>query len=210
MQFYQTKQRENFMKKLLLMIALTLCAIIGISVITLAFVKTDYNQISVSNIDSIEVFHEGKKNEFYANGETSKDIYNTLRNKYINGSKEVILSSLFQGAYSSDAKAEIVKASTSFSTESAKSYLIFEYTVPQTVKLNDKVYEDETKITEDKTVKYQAVTIEIINSKTLTEITAKFRDIDNINTSTYQVKFIAKHADLYNYITELKEDSLLF
>lgn len=206
-----------YMKKIFSIAAITILSIIAISVISLAFIKTGYNQLTVSN--TIEVYYGSSHNTFYADSsnENSLKVYNKLKELYLKGTEESILSSLFQGAYSESGKASVEKSGWTFTTSSSSSAVYLKFTFGeqnlQTIKINDKTYEDENLSTSDKTIKYDAVWVEIVNSGSLTKITAYFRNTTNNNTSNYsdyRIKFLARHAELHSYIVELTEDGYLF
>lgn len=205
------------MKKIFSIAAITMLSIIAISVISLAFIKTNYNQLTVG--DTIEVYYGSAHNTFYSNSEneSNQKTYKKLKDLFLKGTDESILSSLFQGAYSESGNATIEKSGWTFTTSSSSSavYLKFTYTEEdlQTIKLNGKVYEDENLTITDKTIKYDAVWVEIINSGSLTKITAYFRNATSNNSSNYsdyRIKFLARHAELYSYIVELSEEGNLF
>lgn len=197
------------MRKLLTIIALSIVGILGATVITLAFVKSNFNQVSTANIDYITVYY-GTEQETFMSGD---EIYDTIMAKYLSGTRESVLSSLFQGAYSSDADAEIIKNSFSSLPTSGTIYLRFAYDVDHypTITLNGNVYEDETLTTTDQTVQIKYAYITIENSDTLTKITAYYVQAYNNDSSTsgnYRVQFVTHHSDLYDYLDDLYEDGM--
>lgn len=198
------------MRKLLTIIALTIVLILSATTITLALVKSNFNQVSLNNIQFIDVYYGSKHGNFANTGETEKKVFEEILNNYKKGTKESILSSLFQGAYSEDAKAEIINSSWTFSPNSEKTYIVFTYkngNLPK-ITLNGKEYEHETK----GKIEYKAVYIEVEKSEYLVKINAYFIEAESADnkTSNFRVQFVAHHDALYNYIVSLNEDSLLF
>lgn len=199
------------MKKLLTIIALSLVAVIGATIITLAFVKTNYGQVPTSNIDEVIVTYNSKSGTF--DEENYEEIYSNLLSKFDAGVKETMLSSLFQGAYSANAKAEITKASWTESSVGS-TYVKFNYNESNlpTITLNGEEYVDETLTTTDKTVEYSAVYVTVVNSSALTTVTAYFvHTLNNTSTNSgnYKITFVAHLDGLYDYITSLSEDGYL-
>lgn len=198
------------MKKILTIIALSLVGIIGAGVITLAFVKTNYGQLSTSNIEEIVVYYGTENNTFTEEDE----IYNTLLEKFDASNKETILSSLFQGAYSKDAKPAVEKLSWTFSTSTDTMYLKFNFNSDNypMIKVDGENYIDDTLTTDDQTVEYKSVYITVENTSTLTTVTAYFVQAENNDTTTssnYRITYVAHQEALYDYITELSNDSYL-
>ena len=199
------------MKKLLAIIAITIIGVLAVSVVTLAFVKTDYNQAKISS--EIEVYY-GQETGIFKDDDNEEyaDIYEKLKQLYVKGTKETVLSSLFQGAYSQDAKPEIKKSGWTFAKTDGKVYLKFIFNTEQVLSFNGKVYIDEAKTSTDKTIKYDAIWVEIINSNSLVKVNAYFRNTDSSGStkSSYRIMFLTAHMDLYNYIVELSENDYLF
>lgn len=194
------------MKKILTIVALSLVAIMGAAVISLVFIKQDHNQISLSNIEYVDVYY-GTKHNNYA---PEQEIFKTLLKKYASGTKESVLNTLFQGAYSAEAKAEIIKSGWSFSPTTGKNYLMLEYKEDHlpTLKLNGKTYEDETLTTEEKTVAYERVYITVENNTVLTKITVLVSEKNTSGTKTsgnYKIEFITHNSALYDYFLHLDE-----
>ena len=196
------------MKKILTIVALSLCGVIATVVLIMGIVKTDFNQLITNDATYINVYMNGNSNSY----NNDSDEFDELYKLYYKGTKEVVLSSLFQGAYSSDANAEINKSTTTLSSltsSTSKTYLKFHYADAKQVILNGEVYEDDTLTTTDKTVYYTDVLVEIAYSSVLTKVTAYIQNIDSYTSSTYQVSFVTNHVELYDYITELNNEGEL-
>lgn len=199
------------MKKVLTIVALALVGLIGASVITLAFVKTDYSQLTTSNITDIVVYYGTEEAAF----SEANEEFDVLLEKFAASEKETILSSLFQGAYSNEADATVEKLSWTFSKSSDTTYLRFVYDANETypvIQLNGENYIDETLTTDDQTVEYSSVYVEVENNSTLTTITAYFiqtLDNESSTSSNYRISYVAQQSDLYDYIVSLSEDGLL-
>ena len=204
---------KNTLTKVLTIVALCLFSAIAITAIVLAIVKRDYNKVVNSDVISIEVKKAGASNVYLKDDteEENRTVFNDLLNKYYQGTKESILSSLFQGAYSSDAEAEVVKTTTTVSSLSASSevfYLRFYFGPEQTLKINNKVYEDTRLTTLDKTVKFKSVILKVENNTTLNKVTMYIVDSSYPSTSYYQVKYTTHHSALFDYIEDLEYPGL--
>ena len=206
---------KNTLTKVLTIVALCLFSAIAITAIVLAIVKRDYNQVVNSDVISIEVKKAGASNVYLKDDteEENRTVFNDLLNKYYQGTKESILSSLFQGAYSSDAEAEVVKTTTTVSSLSASSEVFylrfyFYFSICQTLKINNKVYEDTRLTTLDKTVKFKSVILKVENNTTLNKVTMYIVDSSYPSTSYYQVKYTTHHSALFDYIEDLEYPGL--
>lgn len=203
------------MKKILTIVALALVVILGATVITLAFVKTDYDQLTTANVESIVVYYGTANNTFSSDVENDKDIYNKLISEYNKGTKETVLSSLFQGSYASDAKPEVKYETWTFSPAAGKNFLKLNYSEGNypVIKINGEVYEHDALLTAEKTVEYKSVYVQIEDSSELTKITAYFvHTLNNTtsNVSNYRIQFVTHHESLNDYVVELYEANQLF
>ena len=199
------------MKKLLTIIALSLVGLLGATVITLAFVKTDYDQLNTSGVEAITVLHSSKENTFYS--DTNEEVFNKLLAEYEKGTRESVLSSLFQGAYSADAKPEVLKLGWILNNSATYLKLSYEAGSYPTITLNGKEYTDENLTTTNKTVEYKAVYLEVENTTTLTKITAYFVETLNNtsnNSGNYKIQFVTRQSSLHSYIVSLYENDMLF
>ena len=194
--------------RVLTIVALCLFVAVAVTAIVLACVKRDYNQVINSDVKYITVMKQGGNNT-YRNSEDSpesKKVFDELMNKYYAGTKESILSSMFQGAYSKEAEAEVVKLTTSVTALSANSttyYLQFDFNDEQTLKVNGVTYEDKILTSQDKTVKFKSVILAVENNTTLNKVTMYIVDSTYYTTSYYQVKYTTHHSALFDYITGL-------
>lgn len=204
---------KNTVTKVLTIVALCLFSAIAITAIVLAVVKRDYNQVINSDVNAIEVKKAGASNVYLKDDaeEENKKVFNDLLNKYYQGTSESILSSLFQGAYSKSADAEVVKTTTTVSSLTASAdvfYLRFYFGPEQTLKINNKVYEDTRLTTMDKTVKFKSVILKVENNTTLNKVTMYVVDASYPSTSYYQVKYTTHHSALFGYIKDLEYPGL--
>ena len=198
--------------KILTIVALAIFVAIAITAIVLACVGREYNQVINSDINAIEVRKSGASNVYLKDDtDENKKVFDTLVKTYYQGTKESVLSSLFQGAYSSNADAEVVKATTSISslTPSDEVYFLrFYFATEQTLKINGKTYTDDKLTTLDKTVKFNSVILRVENNTTLNKVTMYIVDTNYPSTSYYQVKYTTHHTALFNYIKDLEYPGL--
>lgn len=205
--------KNTLITKILTIVALCLFSAIAITAIVLAIVKRDYNQIVNSDVISIEVKKSGASNLYSVNDaeDANRHVFDDLLKNYYKGTTESVISSLFQGAYSSSANAEVVKTTTTISSLAASSdtfYLRLYFRPEQTLKINDKVYEDSKLTTQDKTVKFNSVILKVEKNTTLNKTTMYIIDKSYPSTSYYQVKYTTHFSELFNYVEKLEYPGL--
>lgn len=203
---------KNTVTRILTIVALAIFAALAVTAIVLAVVKTNYNQVVNGDVNGITVYQNGSSNFYSKNSENAEDkeTFNKLLNKYYEGTKESVLSSLFQGAYSKNAKAEVVKSNgTTISsiTNAADSFFLqFHFSKEQTLKINDKEYVDDKLTQLDKTVKFNSALFEVENNTTLTKVTMYIISSSNGTSSNtnsyYQVKFVTHSSSLYKFVSD--------
>lgn len=201
------------MKKILAIVAVSLIAVLTATLITLSFVKTNFNQLNVnsSDIQEITVYYGTKEGTFgNAGDQTNIDVYNELISLYNQGTKEPILTSLFQGAYSASAKPEITRGGGTISPSGSDMYLRIGYytTADQVVSLDGQAWIDE-EISADE-ITYNYVWVSVVNSNDLVQVTAYYEYIDgSVGTYNYSITFLAHHSALYDYILDLSDNDYL-
>ena len=196
-------------KRLTLILTIVACVIVGLiaaSAITLALVKSNFNQvIDTDKISGITVYMDSKDN--YYDAETGADVFNKIKNLYNQGTKESVLSSMFQGAYSDDAKAEVIPSTTSTSTlkTPAADTIVLKINFKETMKLvvNGEVQEDSSIYGADKAIYFNTVYFNVENNETLTKVRCYIVSSTNQNYSYRQVMFVTHHSELYNYLKDL-------
>ena len=196
-------------KRLTLILTIVACVIVGLiaaSAITLALVKSNFNQvIDTDKISGITVYMDSKDN--YYDAETGADVFNKIKNLYNQGTKESVLSSMFQGAYSDDAKAEVIPSTTSTSTlkTPAADTIVLKINFKETMKLvvNGEVQEDSSIYGADKAIYFNTVYFNVENNETLTKVRCYIVSSTNQNYSYRQVMFATHHSELYNYLKDL-------
>lgn len=196
-------------KKLTLILTIVACVLVGLiaaSAITLALVKSNFNQvIDTDKISGITVYLDSKDNYYDAN--TSADVFNKIKELYNEGTKESVLSSLFQGAYSDEAEAEVVTATTSTSTlkTPAAGTIVLKINFSETIKLvvNGETIEDSSIYGEDKAIYFNTVYFNVENNETLTKVRCYIVSNTNQNYSYRQVMYATHHSALYDYLNDL-------
>lgn len=195
------------LKKGLTIGALVLICLLVVTTIVLACVRTNFNQFNMDKITHVTLYKDAKENT-YATGE--KVFTNTI-DKFKKGTNENVLSALFQSGYSKEGKAKITTETKTFSSlisTADTTYVELHYLEPQTVTVNGEVYKNKN----GNTVTYTSVLVEITNYSSLNQVVAYFRDSNSSGsnpTSSYQIKVLTHHKDLYNYISSLNDDGEL-
>lgn len=197
---------KNTLTKVLTIVAIVLVGLIAVSAITLALVKSNFNQvIDMSKVEGITVFTDSKDN--YYSEDTNKEVFEQLKKLYNKGTEESVISALFQGAYSKRAKAEVITSTVSVDTlknpASGTYVLKFSLKDTQQLKVNGEVVEDSSKYGSDKSIYYNTVYVNIEDNTALTKIRCYIISETSINYSYTQVDFVAHHSELFDYISDL-------
>ncbi len=197
---------KNTLTKVLTIVAIVLVGLIAVSAITLALVKSNFNQvIDMSKVEGITVYTDSKDN--YYSEDTNKEVFEQLKKLYNKGTEESVISALFQGAYSKRAKAEVITSTVSVDTlknpASGTYVLKFSLKDTQQLKVNGEVVEDSSKYGSDKSIYYNTVYVNIENNTALTKIRCYIISETSINYSYTQVDFVAHHSELFDYISDL-------
>lgn len=197
---------KNTLTKVLTIVAIVLVGLIAVSAITLALVKSNFNQvIDMSKVEGITVYTDSKDN--YYSEDTNKEVFEQLKKLYNKGTEESVISALFQGAYSKRAKAEVITSTVStdtLKTPASGTYVLkFNLKETQQLKVNGEVVEDSSKYGSDKSIYYNTVYVNIENNTALTKIRCYIISETSINYSYTQVDFVAHHSELFDYISDL-------
>ena len=197
---------KNTLTKVLTIVAIVLVGLIAVSAITLALVKSNFNQvIDMSKVEGITVYTDSKDN--YYSEDTNKEVFEQLKKLYNKGTEESVISALFQGAYSKRAKAEVITSTVSvdtLKTPASGTYVLkFNLKDTQQLKVNGEVVEDSSKYGSDKSIYYNTVYVNIENNTALTKIRCYIISETSINYSYTQVDFVAHHSELFDYISDL-------
>lgn len=198
---------KNTLTKVLTIIAVVLVGLIAITAITLALVKSNFNEvIDTKQIEGITVYMDGKDN--YYSETTDEEVFNKIKDLYDKGTKESVISALFQGAYSNKAKSEVltntVSTSTLQSPAAGTMVLKINFKEKMQLKVDGKVVEDSSKYGNDKSIYYNTVYVNIENNKTLTKIKCYIVSDTSINYSYRQVSFPTHHSELYSYLKKIE------
>lgn len=197
---------KNTLTKVLTIVAIVLVGLIAVSAITLALVKSNFNQvIDMSKVEGITIYTDSKDN--YYSEDTNKEVFEQLKKLYNKGTEESVISALFQGAYSKRAKAEVITSTVStdtLKTPASGTYVLkFNLKETQQLKVNGKVVEDSSKYGSDKSIYYNTVYVNIEDNTALTKIRCYIISETSINYSYTQVDFVAHHSELFDYISDL-------
>ncbi len=197
---------KNTLTKVLTIVAIVLVGLIAVSAITLALVKSNFNQvIDMSKVEGITVYTDSKDN--YYSEDTNKEVFEQLKKLYNKGTEESVISALFQGAYSKRAKAEVITSTVrvdTLKTPASGTYVLkFSLKDTQQLKVNGEVVEDSSKYGPDKSIYYNTVYVNIENNTALTKIRCYIISETSINYSYTQVDFVAHHSELFDYISDL-------
>jgi len=190
-------------------IAVAAIIVIIVPIIILAFVRTNFNQVNTNRdqIVQISVWHGTSHGVF--DRDRDAEIFDEILRLYRRGTSEGILSALFQGAYGSRGRAEVITADRNFNPGGDRVYIAFHYdseNLPR-ITLNGNVWEDETRPAnaDNRTIEYNTVWIQIANDNSLTGTTVWFREAGTTNAanfSRYHMNTISSHRPLFTYIVE--------
>ncbi len=198
---------KKTLTKVFTIIAIVLVGLIATAAIVLALVKSNFNQVIDTNkIAGITVYKHEKDN--YYSDKHEKDDFNKMKSLYNAGTKESVMSALFQGAYGKKAKAEVLKntvSTSSLKSPSEGSFVLkIDFKETMTLKVNGEVVEDSTITGNDKTVKFTSVYFDVANNETLTKVKCYIVSSSNENYSYRQVSFPTHHSELYNFVDKLE------
>ncbi len=198
---------KNTLTKVLTIIAIALVGLIAASAVTLAIVKSNFNQvIDTDKVTGITVYTDTQSD--YFTKDNNKEVYNKLVELYNKGTKESVISALFQGAYSENAKAEVLSTSKSISAlqkPDTNNYVLqFYFSEDQTLVVNGETVTDSSIYGTDKSVKYSTVFFEVEENTTLTKVNCYIVSNTSSNYCYRYVSFVTAHADLHEYISELE------
>ena len=203
------------MRKIFSIIAIVLIVGIVASLITLSLVKTDYNELNIgTDVQEIVVYKGSLEGSFTPNNianPDSEEVYNKIIELYNKGTKESVLASLFQGAYSESAQPEIVRGAGTVTPTDSALYVrfIFDAEDAPVITLDGEEWIDSD--VSENTLQYYSVWVEVEDNATLTKVTAYYQYSEgSYNSYNYKISYLSQHADLYDYILQLEEDGLLF
>lgn len=192
---------------------ISVCSVVGaiiIAIIILAVVSSNFYKPSIDGARDMKIWVDGSifGVGMYTNpdkyGDTGSDnegqkVYKNVAEKYNATTKESVLTCIFSGAYGFGEKVE--DKTTTLSNIKA-SGIVLEYTFEgeQTITMNDKIQKDK----DGNTIKFNKIFVEVKNTTDLTETYAYLYNTKN-DDSLIRVTFLAKQAELYNYINDMKE-----
>lgn len=190
------------MKKTLTIVALSLVALIIVTTITLGFINTNFDQLSVDKAVSVKIYKNGSYQTFYKNNDPANSTgYNDVTKLYNNQSKISILAALFTGAYS--AKASITAENTTMANKTSSGYWVsYIFDEAQTLKLNGKDYYD-SGTTSDDPVSFVQMYLQVTETKGMELVYCYICETSNAVQARYTLTIYADQADLYDYINDL-------
>ncbi len=194
---------KNTLTKVLAIVAAALVLLIAAAAVTLSIVKSDFNEvINTDKIEAITVYLEDKDNCYTS--ENDQEVFNKIIELYNKGTKESIISALFQGAYSEEAQPETLSTSKSVSSlqtpETGKYVLKFSFAENQALVVDGETITDSSIYGSDKTVYFNSVYFVVEDNTTLTKVNCY---IVTSTSSTYcyrYVSFATHHSELHDYI----------
>ena len=129
-----------------------------------------------------------------------KELYNA-------GTKESVLSALFQGAYSDDAKPEVIPTSQSISNlktlNEGQVMLKITFGEQQKLVVDGETQTDSSIYGSDKSVYYDTVYFSVENNTTLTKVRCYIVSSASSTYSYRYVSFVTHHSELYDYVSGL-------
>ncbi len=194
-------------KKIAIISVSSVIAALVIAIIILAIVQSTFYSPNVSNADSLIIYVNGSETEDgictnpkvyteLANNKGQK-IFGDVMDKMETGSNESVLTCIFADTYKF--KTEVSEVTTTTSQILENSMVVkFIFETPQTLQIDgeDKLDSNNNKI------QYDSIYIVVSNTNDLTSTTAYLYD-NNANKSNFKLTYLARQAQLYNYINEL-------
>lgn len=197
---------KKTLTKVLTIVAVALVLMIAAAAITLSIVKTNFNQvINTDKVNAITVYMEDKDNCYTA--ENNKEVFEKIKELYNKGTKESIISSLFQGAYSKNAQPEALSTSKSVSslqTPGTNEYILkFSFTENQALVVDKETITDSSIYGTDKTVYFDTAYFVVQNNSTLTKVNCYIVSSSSSSYCYRYVSFATHHSELFEYIGDL-------
>lgn len=189
-------------KRILIIVCLSLIAALIVTTICLACIKSTFYdgvfESTSTQADMINVYKYGNSNAYDKNDEE----YNELVKLYKNSTKENILLSIFEGAYSFDTSINNWTGSSVTLNNSENIYLAFNYFETQTLK-----YEGETFKNNGNDVTFKSLIVTVTNDsnymKEVNIYVCSNNATDSTITPSFVIKTVAKQASLIEYIKGL-------
>jgi len=199
-------------KKIALISVSAVIALVIITIIVLALVKTTFYSINVNNASSLRIFINGEEisigactnPEKYppaANEEETagQKIYRNIVENSKNNSQESILTCMLSGALSFEPSWEL-KETTKETIKEAEVVIEYIFDEQQVLKINDEVQKDN----ENNEIKYTRLMLEVNMTSDLADTKMYLIEKNTDDKSKVVVNFLSKQVDLYNYIKSLE------
>jgi hypothetical protein len=205
--------KTSNVKKVLSIVILTVIIAITIATVVLAIVpKNLYNPIDY-DYKAITVYKDKKPNIYNAteSGSTQdKDVIKNIVNYHKMSIRDSLLSTIFQGTGSFEERVVYEEVSTDCMSNVAKKAnticLIFNYLDEQTLVLNGEECTHPKATGEGKTITYTKLYMPVLNYDDFQECTIYLTGSDN--KSNFQIKFLAHQSELFDYLSDLKWDTV--
>lgn len=204
--------KRGLAKKIASISIIAVVVALVITTIVLALVPKTLSNPIMDGYATITLYQGNKSAQYkYNNTATTESqlehnkIFTTVQELHEKSFEDNLLSAMFQGT--NKYEMEVVKASeTSVISKVAEKdgtcAIVYTYLGDEklTLKLNGEVYEDESSTSA--VVKFDMIVMQLTNSDNFEECTIYLAD-RTTKKSAYQVKFLARQADLYEYVSGL-------
>jgi hypothetical protein len=203
--------RTNLVKKIISISVIAVLAAVVIATIVLALVPQRLANPIANGYGTISIYVNGDDGrQLFKNNAEQKTVYEKIEQLHADSLKDNALSSLFQGVNGYEMNVVSISTisnaiNTVAKAENAK-VIVFNYLgeEKQTLKINGSVYYDTESPLSSKTVQYDTVIMPLIDGADYEECSIYLADSTNSYKCSYQVRFLAHQADLYDYIANLE------
>lgn len=204
--------KAKIIKRIVSITAIALVGALLVTTIVLAlvpkkmenFVKSGYAMITVYQGDTDQLYTYSSNPTTDAEREHN-EIFRKIEKLHAESLEDSLLSALFQGTGSFDVKVQ-KKTYTNILTSVAEAEgnaIVFTYLQedPQVLKIDGKEYRDESSFN-SKLVTYNMIVLELTDSKDFDKCKIYFADRET-RSSSYYIEFLARQAELNDYISSL-------
>lgn len=174
-------------------------------VIILAIVpKKHYNPVD-NSFNAVTIYKEKSNRMLIPSNTSDKKVIDKLMELHEKSLKDSVLSSMFQGTSSYDAKvSHKTTAGSDIYNKSGTMALVFSYPEAQTLQMNGEDYRY-TIASASKTVTYYRAVLVLTDTSSFEEATLYLiTDVDD-NESECNIKFLAHQSELYDYIANYED-----
>ena len=179
------------------------------TIIILAIVQSTFYSPEIKSADELRILIDGEEigvgvytnpNKYDVENEDAEEkVFAEIMEKIHLSEKESVLTSLFGGAYKYNEK--LSETTTKISDiKSNEVVLEFKFDKEQTLMMHGEEKLDNN----DNVIKYNKVYVVVNNTTDLTETTA-YLCVANKDESSFKLTYLAKQAELYNYLQGMVE-----